>query len=48
LHHALAESLGKLNASIKVAWLNETECKLTAYDCGEIAARKGGPKKSVA
>ena len=38
LYRALAESLGKLDADIDNAWLDEAENRLAAYDRGEIAS----------
>jgi len=38
LYRALAESLGKLDADIDEAWLDEAENRLAAYDRGEIAS----------
>ena len=37
LYCALAESLGKPDADIDEAWLDEAEDRLAAYDRGEIA-----------
>jgi putative addiction module component (TIGR02574 family) len=38
LYLALAESLGKPDAAIEEAWLDEAEDRLAAYDRGEIAS----------
>ncbi|MGO9484214.1 MAG: addiction module protein [Rhodomicrobium sp.] len=38
LYLALAESLGKPDAAIDEAWLDEAEDRLAAYDQGEIAS----------
>ncbi len=38
LYRALAESLGKPDAVIDEAWLDEAEDRLAAYDRGEIAS----------
>jgi Putative addiction module component len=38
LYRALAESLGKPDAAIDEAWLDEAEDRLAAYDRGEIAS----------
>lgn len=36
LYRALGESLGKSDAAIDEAWLDEAEDRLAAYDRGEI------------
>jgi putative addiction module component (TIGR02574 family) len=38
LYRALAESLGKPDAAIDEAWLNEAEDRVAAYHRGEIAS----------
>jgi putative addiction module component (TIGR02574 family) len=38
LYRALAENLGKPDAAIDEAWLDEAEDRLAAYGRGEIAA----------
>ena len=38
LYFALADSLGKPDAAIDEAWLDEAEDRLAAYDRGEIAS----------
>jgi putative addiction module component (TIGR02574 family) len=38
LYCALAESLGKPDAAVDEAWLDEAEDRLAAYDRGEIAS----------
>ena len=38
LYRALAESLGKPDAAIDEAWLDEAGDRLAAYDRGEIAS----------
>jgi putative addiction module component (TIGR02574 family) len=38
LYRALAESLGKPDAAIDEAWLDEAEDRLAAYDRGEVAS----------
>jgi putative addiction module component (TIGR02574 family) len=38
LYRALAESLGKPDAAIEEAWLDEAEDRLAAFDRGEIAS----------
>ena len=38
LYLALAECLGKPDAAIEQAWLDEAEDRLAAYDRGEIAS----------
>ncbi len=38
VYRALADSLGKPDAAIDEAWLDEAEDRLAAYDRGEIAS----------